>query len=217
MNPTPVRSMQLATCCGVSVISAPSASRKSAEPERELIARLPCFATFAPPAAATKAAAVEALKTFCEPPVPAVSSSGRASISTRSDFSRITFAMPVISSTLSPFRRSAVTKAPNCASLASPSMMSRMQPAASSSVRCLPSSTSAMIASRIMAWLPPQTDEVAGRRNELPAGRIDAEHERFECHGAEHRLQTPPLWCGCGRRCERRLRPVLAPGGSRPR
>ena len=43
--------------------------------------------------------------------------------------------MPVISSTVSPFRRSAVTNAPNCDGVAVPDISSSMQAAASASVR----------------------------------------------------------------------------------
>ena len=52
----------------------PSASSTSAEPELDDTARLPCFATPAPAAAATSAAAVEMLSVCAlSPPVPAVS------------------------------------------------------------------------------------------------------------------------------------------------
>src|SRR5260370_2770538 len=52
----------------------PRASRTSAEPHCEATARLPCLATVAPAAAATKAAAVEMLKVPLESaPVPQVS------------------------------------------------------------------------------------------------------------------------------------------------
>ena len=52
----------------------PSASSTSAEPEADETARLPCFATPAPAAAATIAAAVEMLIVLApSPPVPAVS------------------------------------------------------------------------------------------------------------------------------------------------
>ena len=154
-KPTPVRSMQLATWSGVSAISAPSASSRSAEPDCDVIARLPCFATFAPAAAATKAAAVETLNAPSEePPVPQVSSSGREGTCTFSECSRMTRAIPTTSSTVSPLCRSATTKAPNCAAVASASMISPITAAASSSLRSRPSSTSAAIASRITPASP---------------------------------------------------------------
>jgi len=63
---------------------------------------------------------------------------------TRSAFWRMTRAMPAISSTVSPLRRRAVTKAPNWAGVASPDMISSMTAAASSSERELPSMTLAI-------------------------------------------------------------------------
>ena len=52
----------------------PRASRTSADPHAEVTARLPCLATVAPAAAATRAAAVEMLKVPLESaPVPQVS------------------------------------------------------------------------------------------------------------------------------------------------
>mmetsp|Transcript_78743 Transcript_78743/g.218823 ORF Transcript_78743/g.218823 Transcript_78743/m.218823 type:complete len:240 (+) Transcript_78743:254-973(+) len=53
---------------------APKASRKSAAPLFDVAARFPCFTTFAPAPAATRAAAVEMLKVSCpSPPVPTMS------------------------------------------------------------------------------------------------------------------------------------------------
>ena len=59
------------------------------------------------------------------PPVPQVSTSAPSTL-TRNAFSRITRAMPAISSGVSPFSRRAVTNAPNCAGVASPPMISSM-------------------------------------------------------------------------------------------
>ena len=54
----------------------PRCSRTSAEPQRELIERLPCLATRTPAPATTNAAAVETLKVpEASPPVPQVSTS----------------------------------------------------------------------------------------------------------------------------------------------
>ena len=50
----------------------PSASRQSAVPHCEEAARLPCLATFMPPAAATRAEVVEILKLWALPPVPTI-------------------------------------------------------------------------------------------------------------------------------------------------
>ena len=149
MKPKPACSMLACTPAGGRSILPPSASSTSALPQALVIARLPCLATRTPAPAATKAAAVLTLKTLLPlPPVPQVSSSG-PSTSTWSDFSRITRAMPVISSTVSPFSRSATTNAPNWAGVASADMICSIQPAASSSERSRPS-TSLAIASRII-------------------------------------------------------------------
>ena len=52
----------------------PSASRQSAVPHWDEAARLPCLATFMPPAAATRAEVVEMLKLWAlSPPVPTIS------------------------------------------------------------------------------------------------------------------------------------------------
>ena len=110
---------------------------------------MPCLATLTPQAAATKAAAVEMLKVFLpSPPVPTTSNSGPSAL-TRRAFSRITAAMPAISSVLSPFNRRAVRKAPNWAGVASPSIISCITSVACSRVREWPETTIS-IASRII-------------------------------------------------------------------
>ncbi len=183
MKPMPTSSMHCATCRGVSSTTPPSASSRSAAPDCEVIARLPCFATFAPAAAATNAAVVEALNTFLlEPPVPHVSRSGRTGVSTWSAASRIACAMPVSSSTVSPLVRNAVTNAPNCAAVArSPSassrparMMSRIASRASCSVRSRCSSMSAASASRITRRLRPsfRPPHAQGARGSCATGRV---------------------------------------------
>ena len=69
-----------AASVGPILVETPRASRTSAEPEREVMERLPCLATLAPAPAATKAAAVEMLKVPEEsPPVPQVSTVARPS------------------------------------------------------------------------------------------------------------------------------------------
>ena len=74
LKPTPISSMQVATCFGVKESETPAASRTSALPLKLVIFRLPCLATLAPALAATKAAAVEMLKSLLPlPPVPQVS------------------------------------------------------------------------------------------------------------------------------------------------
>ena len=78
----------------------PTRSSVSALP-RPVRERLPCFATFAPFAAATNAASVLTLKLFGAPPVPAVSSNcaGSNRVGTRSTFDRITRTAPTSSFT----------------------------------------------------------------------------------------------------------------------
>ena len=73
MKPNPISSICRATSSGSSPISTPSASSRSAEPERLVFERLPCLATAQPAPAATRAAVVETLKVEGPPPVPAVS------------------------------------------------------------------------------------------------------------------------------------------------
>ena len=103
----------------------PSASSTSAEPEADETARLPCFATPAPAAAATIAAAVEMLIVLApSPPVPAVSTRSSRCGRTASTCPRIASAQPAISSAVSPFSRSATRKPPICACVASPRMIS---------------------------------------------------------------------------------------------
>ena len=73
-KPKPSSSIECSMRSAGSSSSNPSASRTSAEPEADETERLPCFATPAPAAAATSAAAVEMLNVCApSPPVPAVS------------------------------------------------------------------------------------------------------------------------------------------------
>ena len=77
MNPKPCSSIEAAIRSGGSSSDRPSSSRTSAEPQAELAARFPCFATAAPAAAATIAAAVEMLNVRApSPPVPTTSTTG---------------------------------------------------------------------------------------------------------------------------------------------
>src|SRR5690606_20989051 len=98
MKPTPVLRRLSATCSGSSMMLPPSASSTSAAPDFEDTPRLPCLATVAPAAAATKVAAVEMLKVWApSPPVPTMSTKwGPPSNSTRRANSRMTEAAAVI-------------------------------------------------------------------------------------------------------------------------
>ena len=80
MKPKPRRSIDSAIRSGGCSSVNPSASSTSAEPDAELTARLPCFATAAPAAAATIAAAVEMFSVRPpSPPVPTTSTTSSRS------------------------------------------------------------------------------------------------------------------------------------------
>ena len=100
MKPKPSSSIERAIRSGGCSSEKPSASSTSAEPDADETARLPCFATPAPAAAATSAAAVEMLNVLApSPPVPAVSTrSSRCGVHRRATCSRIASAQPAISS-----------------------------------------------------------------------------------------------------------------------
>ena len=120
--------------------STPSAASTSAEPAREDTARLPCFATVTPAPATMNAAVVEMLN-VCRPspPVPQVSTNTSRSTRMRSTRARITSAAPAISSTVSPFIRSAARNAPTCAGVAPPSAISSITAETSARARSRPS------------------------------------------------------------------------------
>ena len=142
-------------------MSMPRVSTTSAEPQSEDTERLPCLATRSPAPATTKAVAVDTLKVpEASPPVPQVSMSISRSVPvapttspaawrTLTTFSRMTWAKPISSSTVSPFMRSAVRKAAIWALVAAPDMMASIAAAASMRVRSR-RSTSARTASVMM-------------------------------------------------------------------
>ncbi len=74
------------------------------------------------------------------PPVPQVSSTSPSN-GTRTMRVRMARAAPTISSTVSPFMRSATKRPPICAGVATPSMIKPTTSVISSAVRCLPSDT----------------------------------------------------------------------------
>ena len=95
----------------------PSAASTSAEPEREEIDRLPCLATGTPAPATTKAAQVEMLKRALGVAAGAAGVDGAVRRAHRAaPCARMARAAPVISSTVSPRTRSAISSAPICAS-----------------------------------------------------------------------------------------------------
>ena len=141
MKPMPLSLMHRSTPSGESSILTPSSSSTSALPQVPEAARLPCLATLSPAPAATNAAAVEMLNVFSpSPPVPTESTNIPSTL-TRRENSRMTVAMPAISSFVSPLRLRAVKNDPNCAGVASPDIICRMTNAASSIDRESPETT----------------------------------------------------------------------------
>src|SRR4051794_33261425 len=138
MKPMPTSSIHWPTSSGPSPISAPRASRTSAEPAWLVAARLPCLAITTPAPRATNAAAVEMLIVpFASPPVPQVSTTPSGA-STFSAKRRIARAKPTISPTDSPRTRRAVRSAAVTAGLTVPSMISSSARSASPAERCSP-------------------------------------------------------------------------------
>ena len=110
----------------------PRASSTSAEPDLEVIARLPCLATGTPAAATTSADAVEMLNVpLPSPPVP-TTSTVPSGASTRTTRSRIAVAKPASSSTVSPRIRRPISRAASWAGVASPSITAPIARLASS-------------------------------------------------------------------------------------
>lgn len=134
-------------------IFTPNSSRTSALPHWLDTDLLPCFATFRPQPATTNATAVEILKVFeTSPPVPQVSIMSSSSPSEIfAAFERITVAAAVISSTVSPFIRSAVINAAIWVGVAAPFIISSNTCAVSSRVK-LTSRTTLSIASFIISY-----------------------------------------------------------------
>jgi len=134
---SPIRSSEIS-------IRTPSASSTSAEPARELIDRLPCFATRAPAPATTNAAHVEMLNVpFASPPVPHVSTipsiaAAHPARNTGAACLRIAVANPTNSSTVSPFVRSALSSTLISSSVARPHRISSIAASASPRVKFLP-------------------------------------------------------------------------------
>src|SRR3979409_2243145 len=113
-------------------ILTPSEDSTSAAPERDDSARLPCFATGPPAPATLNEAQVETLtEPEPSPPVPTTSTAPTGAL-TRSILARIAVTAPVISSTVSPRTRSAISNPPICEGVASPDIMLSTAAAASS-------------------------------------------------------------------------------------
>src|SRR5215217_3202108 len=124
MKPKPTSRMQRATASGSRSMRTPSASSRSAEPDRPVAERLPCLATAQPAPVAISAAVVETLKVGRPPPVPAVSTRSPRPASTGTAKRRMVRARPSISSSVSPLVRSATSTPAVSTSDALPSMIS---------------------------------------------------------------------------------------------
>ena len=145
MKPMPALAMQRPTCAGVMSILTPSEDSTSAAPERDDSARLPCLATGTPVPATMNEAQVDTLtEPEPSPPVPTTSTAS-AGASTRSILARIADTAPVISSTVSPRTRSAISNPPICEGVASPDIMLSNADAASSRDSVAPVATFPMI------------------------------------------------------------------------
>ncbi len=113
----------------------PSSDNTSEEPDFEDAALFPCLATGTPQPATTIATAVEILSVpFASPPVPHVSiAPGGAFIRTARE--RIARAAPTNSSVVSPRTLMPIRRAPICASVASPDIITEKAFSASASLR----------------------------------------------------------------------------------
>src|ERR1051325_10140503 len=122
MKQIPISFSELSDTDGIADTFTPKAVNRSALPDLLLAARFPCFATGNPAPAITNAAAVEMLKVFARlDPVPAVSTKQGCFDTTWTARERNPSAIPVNSSTVSPFAASATSAPEICASVASAS------------------------------------------------------------------------------------------------
>ena len=138
MKAMPASPRQRSTPSRSRSIRTSSASSRSAEPQIDEAARLPCLATGTPAPATTIAATVEMLNVpLRSPPVPHVSTTGIGA-STGFANSSIVAASPSISSTVSPLVRKPIRRPPTCPGVASPAITSRIAVAASSRVSEVP-------------------------------------------------------------------------------
>ena len=146
MKPMPASRMHSPIFSGERSILTPSAASTSAAPDFDDSARLPCLATGTPAPATINAAQVEMLnEPDASPPVPTTSmASGGAW--TRSILERMAVTAPVISSTVSPRTRNAMSSAPICDGVASPDIICSNAAAASSRPSAAPVATLPTIA-----------------------------------------------------------------------
>ena len=128
-------------CSGVASTLTPSAFSTSDEPVEDDTARVPCLATFTPPPASTRAAAVEMFSVWRpSPPVPQVSMTSK-SCTSFSPAARMARAQATISPTVSPRMRMAVTAAATWAGEGSPLRQAAKKSWAVSSFSVAPSAS----------------------------------------------------------------------------
>src|ERR1035437_6679173 len=144
MKPMPASRMQAPTCSALMSILTPSACSTSAAPDFDDSARLPCLATGTPEPVTINAAQVEMLnEPEASPPMPTTSIASDGAC-TPSILARMVVTAPVISSTVSPRTRNAMSSPPICEGGASPDIMRSKAEAASARVRLAPVATLAM-------------------------------------------------------------------------
>ncbi len=132
----PISRTASSTRSGEAARSTPSASIRSALPQRLETERLPCLATVTPQPATTKAVTVEMLKVPApSPPVPQVSTTRPPPAWMRAALRRMALAAPASSSNVSPLVASAAMKAPISVSERVPEKISAISSEVSSSVR----------------------------------------------------------------------------------
>ena len=171
MKPIPASAMQRPISSGARLMLTPSAVSTSAAPEREDKARLPCLATGTPAPATISAAQVEMLnEPEASPPVP-TTSTAFGGAATRSILARMTETAPVISSTVSPRTRSAMSSAPIWEGVASPDIICSNAPAASSRASVAPVATLAIKPLNVSVTVGSQFVSVLLRRNWSPPRR----------------------------------------------
>src|SRR6202167_5357633 len=149
MKTKPASATQRPTCSGVMSILTPSDDSTSAAPEREESARLPCLATGTPAPATMNEAQVDTLtEPEPSPPVPTTSTASAGAL-TCSILARTADTAPVISSTVSPRTRSAISNPPICEGVASPDIMLSKAAAASALDSVAPVATLPMMDLRL--------------------------------------------------------------------
>src|SRR4051794_6841162 len=199
------------TAAGGRSTTTPSSSSRSAEPQAEDAARLPCLTTGTPAPATTSAAIVEML-TVCarSPPVPQVSTTRPGTLTCAASAS-IASTNPATSSGVSPLARSATTNAATCTGVASPVMTSRIAHSVSAAASASPRSS---VASRPGQVCAVKTRLAAGGAAHRQPGLAPAQQLRRRLHQLERVDRV--LHDGVGQRPGRQP-PVVAAGDQHER